>query len=300
LEGWPIDLAAIVLTAGFAYAAWSDWQTREVSDRLWQALSIAGVLLGIVALGSIPWVGLGLWLLVAALALEHLFPWDSVVSRWGEHWPDILEVVAFLGVILALAAVGLQRGIGTAGVPLPVIEAFAGVALARGFYELRLLYGGADAKALIAASVTLPLGITPLLALPPTASAILAIYPFPLTLLMNAALAAIAIPIALAIGNLRRGEFSFPRGFTGYSLPVPALPDRFVWLKDPALEGDEEEAETTEEDRALRTRQRDALLAQGVRRAWVSPQIPFLVLMLVGLLLGLVAGNLVFDLLALV
>ncbi len=53
--------------------------------------------------------------------------------------------------------------------------------------------------------------------------------------------------------------------------------------------------ETAEEDRLERVRAAQELEAKGVERVWVTPQIPFLVLMAVGAVAALLAGNLVLD-----
>jgi hypothetical protein len=127
----------------------------------------------------------------------------------------------------------------------------------------------------------------------------LAFLPFSLSLLTNAALFSIVVPIALAIRNARRGEFSFPEGFIGYSMAVEELPHRFVWVKDLAVPADPtaEDVETSAEDTARREQIAKELAARGVRRVWVTPQVPFLTVMAVGALSALLAGNLLLDIL---
>ncbi|HEV2519617.1 MAG TPA: A24 family peptidase C-terminal domain-containing protein [Thermoplasmata archaeon] len=287
-----------VLLVGFGVAAYYDWRYREVSDHLWQALGAVGVFLGAVLLAPEGTTALLTWAAVSALALEHLYPWDLAIERWDDRAPGYIEIVGFLAVGTYLGVIGVRSGVGSTGLPLPVIAAFASILLGRGLFEARLLYGGADAKALISAGIVLPLQATSGLLAPPTATGILAVYPFSLTLLMNAALLSISVPVALAIVNLRRKEFTIGTGFTGYRIPVDDLPDRFVWLKDPTFASSDEEAETAEEDRSQRLQQQSELRAQGVQRVWVTPQVPFLVLLLAGAIVGSVFGNLIFDALA--
>ena len=294
--GWAAWETAVLVT-GFGLAACYDWKAREVSDRLWQVLATIGVFTGIVVLASDGALAVTSWIVVSLLALQHLFPWDIQLERCDERLPTVLETIGFLAVTGVLVWIGLRYGLGPSGLPIPVIAAFASILLGRGLFEARLLYGGADAKALITAGVVLPLESSVWVALPSSATAILAIYPFSLTLLMNAAIVAIAVPLYLAVRNVRDREFTFPRGFTGLTIPVSELPDRFVWLKDPTFRS-QDEAETSEEDRAQRVRQKTDLESRGVLRVWVTPQIPFLVLMFAGAILGVVFGNLVFDLLA--
>jgi archaeal preflagellin peptidase FlaK len=286
--------------AGLGYAAVVDWREREVTDRLWQVMGLLGVILGGIAVGPGGPVPLALWLLVGAFVLQHLFAWDDALGPSLDRFADVIEGVAYLGVILVVVLVAFRVGIGPDAVPLPVLAVLVTVLFARGLFELGVLYGGADAKALMIAGVVLPLFATPLLPQAPAVATLLAVLPFSVNLLMDAAILSIAIPIAIGLRNASRGEFQFPRGFSGYMLPVRELPHQFVWLKDPAVgrEGSERDAETSEDDRRERVRIAGELEARGIDRVWVTPQIPFLVLMAAGAVSALLAGNFVLDLLS--
>ncbi|MCI4331191.1 MAG: hypothetical protein L3K19_05020 [Thermoplasmata archaeon] len=296
-------LGGMLVVGGLAYAAWKDWRTREVSDRLWQLLAAAGALLGLVVVAPGGWLPEVLWLLVSGLVLEHLIPWDEWVEGWSESLPGALEVSAYVGLLAVLGYASFRVGVGTEGVPVIVLAVYVGVVLGRGLFELGVLYGGADAKAVIVVALLLPIDGHPLLPVPPAAALGLSIYPFALTLVMDAALLGAAVPIGLAVRNIARGEFSFPQGFTGYMLAVSDLPHRFVWLRDPtfrsALTEEELAVETAAEDQALRARQSKELEASGVARVWVTPQIPFVILLAAGAVAAVLWGNLVFDLAAL-
>lgn len=301
--------AVAALWVGFGYAAWSDWRTREVSDRVWIYLGVAGLLLGVLPFLLFPAAdalaagraGLLLWLVVGALVLEHLVPWDVALARRHPGWPGLLELALYVGVGAAVIGTGIEYGFGASGVPFVVLAVYASVVFARVLFEVRLLYGGADAKALMVAGLVVPLYPNPWFAPPGASGLLLALYPFAVTLLMNAAVASAVIPIALAVRNLRRGDFEFPRGFVAYRLDVRELPERFVWLKDPTLDPDgaEEDVETAEEDRRWRERQRDELFRQGVSRVWVTPQLPFVIFLAIGAVTAILVGNVVFDLAAL-
>jgi archaeal preflagellin peptidase FlaK len=288
------------LLGGFGYAAVADWREREVTDHLWQVLGVLGVGLGIVALspgGAVPVV---VWTIVGGLTLQHLFPWDDVLGTKYERFADPIEAGAYLVVIGFVAAVAWRVGIGPTQVPIEALALLLTVLFARGLFEVGVLYGGADAKALMIAGVLVPLFPNP--ALPQSASVapLLAIFPFSFNLLVDAALLSIVIPIGIGVRNAVHGEFQFPRGFSGYMIPVRELPNRFVWLKDPlSPEGrDESPPETSEDDRRLRVRAAQELEAKGVGRVWVTPQIPFLVLMAAGAVSALLAGNLILDIIA--
>lgn len=288
---------SVVLVAGLAYAAIEDWRTREVSDRLWILLAVVGIALGYLALSNSGTLAILLWTLLAAFVLEHLLPWDVPLEKVRPWLPSVVEGAIYAVVGIGVVASAGRFGIGGNGVPYAVVALLVSVWFARGLFEVGILYGGADAKALIVASALLPTLGTAFLPIPSAAEAPLGVLPFAVLLLTNAALLAIAVPVALALRNLRRGEFSFPRGFSGYLLPVSDLDRKFVWVRDPTFRPEDDSA-SAEEDEKLRERQAADLRARGVTEVWVTPQIPFMVPMLAGAVTAVLWGGLLFDLLA--
>jgi hypothetical protein len=287
-----------VLLVGLLYAAVADWRTREVSDRLWVVLGLVGAAAGFLLWAPATVLGWAIWALLSGLVLQHVLPWDTWAERQRPWLPGVIELASYAVVGLAVLGSAWRYGVGSAGVSVAEIAVLVSVWAARGLFEIGVLYGGADAKALIASAILVPLLAVPILPIPFNAQGALAYTPFPIIVLLDGALFSIAIPLAIAVENLRTGNFEFPRGFTGYLIPVDELPRRFVWLKDPWLHGEEEEVETTEEDIALRRRQAADLKSKGATEVWVTPQVPFLVLLFLGALAGVLAGNLLFDLLA--
>ena len=292
-----------VLVLGFLYAAASDLRNREAPDRLWQLLGIVGFVVGAVAISPGGAVPLALWAAVGVLTLEHMFSWDERLGERGAVYADLIELGAYLAVGLVVGLAAVRWGVGASAVPYAVVAVFATVVFARVLFEVGILYGGADAKALMIAGLLVPTFPSPLLLGGGGALSVPSILPFAIDLLMNAALLSVIVPIAVAVRNVRHGEFEMPQGFAGYSIPVRELPKRFVWVRDPAYPSareEEAEVETSREDQALRVKIAGALTARGVNRVWVTPQIPFLVLMAAGAITALLAGNLVVDLIALI
>ena len=290
-------LRVVVLLGGLGFAGYQDWKVREVGDELWQGMGVIGAAVGVWAFWGDP-LALVLWVLVSIWALEHLFAWDLPFEKWSENLPAWIEIAVYIGVLVVVVYAAAVYGIGGSGVPIAILAVAASILLARGLFEIGVLYGGADAKALMIAGLLLPIDSAPLWS-PPVAAGLLTYYPFALTILIDAALFAVVVPIAIAVRNLSAHEFTFPRGFTGYKIPVEELPERYVWIKDPTFNAppgeDEPEPQTTEEDRALRQRQAEELTKQGVTRVWVTPQLPFILWILAGTVAALVVGNVVFD-----
>ncbi len=289
-------LRGAVLLVGLGYAAVQDVKLREVSDEVWQAMGLAGAALGIVLAIALGPVATLFWVVAAVFVLQHLFAWDLRFERYSPRLPGRLEATFYAATVALLIALALLLGVGPQGLPIEVIAVVASVLVARALFEAGVLYGGADAKALMVIGLILPVSAFPLWS-PAAAAGVLPYYPFAINVLIDAAFLALAIPISLAVRNLAAGEFEFPRGFLGYRLPVEELPHRFVWLRDPTFgPSAPEEADTSEADQRLRERQAADLERRGVRRIWVTPQLPFILWILAGTVAALLIGNLVFDL----
>jgi hypothetical protein len=299
-EGSLVAASAGALLVGLALAAASDLRTREVTDRLWQGLGVVGGILGALALAPGGFVAVAAWIAVAALVVEHTVAWDEALPESVRPHALGLEAGGYGVVLVGLALAVARYGVGPTGVPVAVLAVLVTVLFARLLYQFQILYGFADAKALMLIGLLVPTFGEPWFSGSTGSGTLLAWMPFAITALTDGALLSVALPLALAVRNLRRGEFTFPRGFTGYSLEVAELPRRFVWVRDPELDADlaeeVEEADTSDEDTRLRAEAARRFLARGVTRVWVSPQVPYVVLLALGTLAGLLAGNLVLDL----
>ncbi|MGA7923396.1 MAG: A24 family peptidase C-terminal domain-containing protein [Thermoplasmata archaeon] len=292
---------AAIVVVGMSYAAVTDVRTREAPDALWLVLASIATFAGLALAFLEGPLAIFLWVAVSALVLEHLLPWDEALERRSELPIWIVEVVAYAAVGLVIFAIGYSQDWGAQPGFVPAAGVFVTVLFARGLFEARVLYGGADAKALMALGLLLPFWTMTLVPLPTMAGIVTGIVPFAVTALLNAALLAVAVPVYLGLRNAFRREFEFPRALASYRIPVEELPHRFVWLRDATLgvSPDEEDVETSDEDQALRTRQMIELKSRGMERVWVTPQLPFLLGIALGAITALVAGNLLFDLLVL-
>jgi archaeal preflagellin peptidase FlaK len=301
-DEWIVAAEVGVLVVGLGYASVADLRVREVTDRLWQLLGAIGLVLGLALVAGDGTVAVVSWVVVGVFTLEHVFAWDDLLGDRWQDAADFIEAAVYAAVIIVLAVLIVHFGINGPGVPWAVIAVLATVLFARGLFEAGVLYGGADAKALMIAGLLVPTFSTVLAPLSGSFNLVLETLPFSVNLLMNAALLSLAIPIVIGARNVARREFRFPSGFTGYMLPVAEIPHRFVWLEDPLAAGgrSRDELETSEDDQKERERIATELAARGVRRIWVTPQIPFLVLLFAGTVAALLAGNLVLDLIALV
>jgi len=299
LGTYSLAAGTFLLVAGFAYAAWADVREREVTDALWQILGVAGFVIGLAAVapgGLIPSVA---WVVVGLFVIQHLFAWDTRLGA-AERYADLIELAIYVTAVAFVTVLAVRAGIGPSGLPISVVAVLVTVLFARGLFEAGILFGGADAKALMIVGFLVPLFPNPLIAQPASIAPLTEILPFAVNVLMNSALFAIVVPILIAARNIRAGEFRGFAGFVGYSIPSAELPKKFVWVRDPsfgAAREEEQAIETSDDDRKRREAIAADLKSRGIDRIWVTPQIPFLVIMAVGVVGALLAGNVLFDLL---
>jgi hypothetical protein len=179
-----------------------------------------------------------------------------------------------------------------------VASSAATMLLAVLFYAARLLHGGGDAKALMALAVLFPtypaLGGLPLLDMP---AGMDLLFPFALTVLIDAAVLVVLSPLVFLAISARRGPVRLPEALFGYPVAPDGVDASREWLMYELDEAGQlrrhlwprrSKAATEARARAL-----DRLKAQGEPRVYVSPKVPFMVPMLAGLLVAAFAGNLV-------
>ncbi len=299
--------ARLVLGVGFlAAAATADVRTRRVRDPLWVALGTTGLVLLAVDIATSTWNYWNDWLFLgsAAILFFAVFYGRPLLEEDGIYLrPLRLLVLAaaaaawFAGLLLPTPVYLTQLGmvyryvdnIQLAAVPVLIL-------VYQGFYQLGFLRGGADAKAMMALTLLVPYypdaAPFPILTLPAAvATTMKDLFPFSLTVLVNAAILFLAVPLAYLVVNVARGEFEWPQGLFGTKAPLDRLPPH-VWLMERVGRDGERVAvlfpSRTKDD----SEEVAKLRAAGADRVWVQPKVPFLVPLLIGYLLAFFAGNL--------
>lgn len=155
-------------------------------------------------------------------------------------------------------------------------------------YALRLIFGGADAKALMAIAVLAPLW--------PSFTPFTSIMPFSISVLTNSLLVFLGMPIGLLIYNAVNGDFKFPHMLLGIRMPLGEAQRRFVWPMQYVENGKirtryfPAESDPSADLRMLR--------AYGLRKAWVTPKLPFMIPLCAGFVLSFVVGDVLFWIIA--
>lgn len=155
-----------------------------------------------------------------------------------------------------------------------------------GGYLTGLLTGGADAKALASLAVLAPLPFDPAWS-PPLASTL----PLVLTALTNGLVLGLAVPLALTVVNLARGDVDGARTVLGTRVKLENVEERIVWPLEYVDEDGELVQATTPRRVPLDAFDPEDFEAIGEERVWVTPKIPFLVPLFFGFVLAAIAGD---------
>jgi preflagellin peptidase FlaK len=161
------------------------------------------------------------------------------------------------------------------------------------FFQLRLIFGGADAKAIMALAILVPL--EPSIFEFPLLSSFM---PFSWIILSNSVLLFLLIPVSLLIFNIARRNIKFPYCLLGYKLSVEKAKERFVWPLEKIVDGKRKFSYMPKEfdvENDLETFEKN-----GIMEIWVTPKIPFMIPLLAGFLCSFILGDLIFHLMSLI
>jgi len=157
-------------------------------------------------------------------------------------------------------------------------------------FQMRLIFGGADAKALMSLAVLAPfqpvIGEFPLLGT--------SFMPFPWTIFSNAVIMFLIIPLSLFFLNLAQRHVEFPYMFLGYRMSVSKAREKFVWPLEKRVDGKKKftymptHFDTDEEWESFEQ--------QGISEVWVTPKIPFMIPLLAGYICSFLVGDLLSSL----
>ncbi len=163
------------------------------------------------------------------------------------------------------------------------------IALMYLFFQMRLLFGGADAKALMALAILVP--IQPIMGDLPIWSSFM---PGSWIIFANATILFLLIPISLLIYNIGKRHIQFPHSLLGYVISVEKAKQKFVWPLEKIKDGKRKlmyMPKNFDIDQELAEFEK-----QGITEIWVTPKIPFMIPLLIGFLLSFLLGDLLLQL----
>ncbi len=295
------DLLRLIVGAGFlAYAAVSDWRTREVKDELWAVLgAIALALLALqmwsesvdarVALLFVP---------IAVLLYDPLVgePFRQEDGGWKLPLRTLaIDLAALAAALYSIATVASEEDPATVRALVLYLTVPVMMLVFRGMYEIRLLRGGADTKAMIVIAALVPLypalPLFPLIVVDARLQDMLAIwFPFSFVVLADAVLTSLVVELGLFLHNVRYRNVKFPHAFIGYKVRLDKVPSH-AWFMDLIRDG-KHVVEFHPRERQDREAIGRDLRAAGFTEAWVTPALPMLVFIWIGYMLAFIIGNL--------
>ena len=260
-------------------ASIKDWKEREISDPHWIVLGIIG--LAMFVSYSVHLTGFR-WEYVCLAAGTTMILIDIFLDR--EFNPLIYYTLMAL-----LFIVPLYQNMSGA-----VFRAWASVPICYliyvGMYFLGIVRGGADAKCLIVLSIMFPmyprfLGL-PAIDLPDNPFS--QVFVFSLSVLFFAAVMVIPIVMYYAVRNARESGFS-RKMFSGYRMDLSRAESADVWPLEDIIDGERRSIKIPkdEEMENIYARLREA----GHDDVWVTPMIPFIVLITAAAAVLMVIGN---------
>jgi preflagellin peptidase FlaK len=278
-----------------AYASLLDWKTRKVPNVFWIVLAAIAVVL------------LCVRIMIDEAPLEYLLVLVPIAAVLSDVYLDteqegplakMAPVLKYGAAVASIVVLAYMWGDDPYFQRLLVVPVLMIVIVL--MYMFDVIRGGADAKAFMSLAIMFPfypsLGDMPFI----HAEAALAdlVFPFAFVVLFNAAIVVVFLPLAFLLKNLAAGEVAFPQAFVGYRMDASDAKGRFVWLME-RMEDDRHVVYT----RPRRNEELDAelelLVKAGHDRVWVTPKVPFIIPMTIGLVFSFVVGNLIFLLMGL-
>jgi len=156
-------------------------------------------------------------------------------------------------------------------------------------FQMRLLFGGADAKAIMALAILLPLQ-PKIYQIPIWGQSFM---PASWTVFVNSLIIFLFIPIFLLIYNLTQRNIKLPHALLGYKMKLQKAKEKFVWPLEKIQDGKTKliirpkEFDTQEEYNEFEK--------QGITEIWVTPKIPFMIPLLLGFICTYFFGDILYT-----
>ncbi len=205
--------------------------------------------------------------------------------KWRRAPDAAWVLMALVGAVLLGVQAILQPGFFDVYLPALVTAGVVAV-LAMAGYATGLIAGGADAKALVSLSVLAPVPLDAAWSLP-----LESLLPLVVTAVANGLLVGLAVPLALAFVNIARGDIDGMRTFLATRVALDRLEERVVWPLEYVGTDGEIVTATMPGNVPLDAFDPDDLAAEGRKRIWVSPKIPFLVPLTFGFAVAVILGD---------
>lgn len=225
-------------------------------------------------------------LVIGAGILAYASYTDIKTRRAANYLWVLMGVIGAILLLIQYLTVGFENIWYLAFIPIMILLMYA-------FFQLRLLFGGADAKALMAIAILVP--VQPSLATSIGAYPVWSsFWPGSWTIFCNSVILFLIIPLSLLIYNIAKRNLKFPHALLGYKMSVEKAKQTFVWPLERIKDGKRKLSTMPKEfdaDEELK-----AFEDLGITEIWVTPKIPFMIPLLVGFIVAFFPGDLLMQL----
>jgi len=223
--------------------------------------------------------------LISGIIILSYASYTDIKTRRASNY--LWLILAIIGVILLIIQ---YFTIGFNGNEMQLIFIPIMIGLVYVLFQLRLIFGGADAKALMAIAILVPL--QPIIFDYPIFG--ISLMPSAWTIFSNSIIIFLFIPISLFMFNAIKLNIKFPYCFLGYKMNIQKAKEKFVWPLEKIVDGKRKfvympkEFDVDEEIKELEN--------AGIKEIWVTPKIPFMIPLLIGFILTFILGDILFYL----
>lgn len=225
-------------------------------------------------------------LFTGAIILLYASYTDIKTRRASNSLWVIMGSIGAVVLVVEYFVVGFENVFYLVFIPIMIILMYV-------LFQLRLIFGGADAKALMALAILVPM--KPYIGQIPLFEGTLFSMPGSWIVFSNSILLFLCIPLSLLLLNIVKRNLKFPHCLLGYTMSVKKAKETFVWplerIKDgkPKFSYMPKDFDTTKELEAFEN--------HGITTIWVTPKIPFMIPLLAGFLATFIFGDLLSELL---
>ena len=220
-------------------------------------------------------------LITGTLLLAYASYTDMKTRRAADILWVIMGVVGAILLVIQYFDGGFSNIWFLVFIPIMIVLTYA-------FFQLGLIVGGADAQALMALAILVP--IQPIIGVFPFLPSF---FPGSFCIFLNALILFLFIPISLFFFNLRKRNLQFPHCFLGYVTSIEKAKHTFVWPMEKIKDGKRKLVYMPKDLNV------DEELAEfeklGVKEIWVAPKIPFMIPLLAGFLATFFLGDILLQ-----
>jgi preflagellin peptidase FlaK len=289
-----IDIMRIIFgMAFFCYASYTDLKTRKVKNQVWMVMGFTGgiFLLLQLFLEKRSWEYFLIFVPLGILYASMFIDYKPLYDKDNKSLNFKLIILFMVGIIVLIYQFYKLAGdtyfYQLLTIPILIVFFFI-------LYQLGILHGGADTKALMTIAIFVPFYpdffIFPLLEFSSerVANAMELFFPFAILVLMNSVLFLVWAFLGLLIYNSTKGDFGIPEMLLGYKMEINDVEKKFVWPMERIVDG---ERVMVLLPRKNDTESLEKLKELDLKRIWVTPKIPFIVFLAAGFAISAFIGN---------